>query len=267
MIYVKPGLKVSYTMVIRYICMYCRVVNSFNWILIIKKTYLLIAILPVILFQAGCDSNDIDPDPERLGLEFYPLETGLYRDYKIRHIRYSAISKPDTSNYYLREHVLDSVVNMEGGYTYILARYSKDSLNLDWELDSLWKAEKNSKFVRITENNVPYVKLVFPVKEGMSWDGNAYNNEEPKEYAMGHAYQPFQVLDSMYEESVTIMHDSIPDQIVRYILKYEVYGNNVGLIFMEDQDLNYCTWDYCRGQGIIDEGFFYRQELIGYGKD
>jgi len=229
--------------------------------------YLLLIILPVSFFQSGCETNEIDPESERMGYDFYPLATGLYRDYRIQHILHILSQEPDTSNYYLREYVMDSAVNMEGGYTYTLARYTRDSINHDWTLDSLWKAEKNNKFVRVTENNVPYVKLVFPVTEGKSWDGNAYNNLEEKNYIMQNAYIPYQVSDHTYEESVTVIHEYIPDTMVRYINKTEVFAENVGLIYKGYTDLKYCTNNDCYSFGIIENGYEIYQRLIGYGKD
>ena len=128
-----------------YLLFICRVRHSFSRILTIGKKYLFIAILPALLFQSGCETSDIDPDFDGMGYGFYPLYTGLYRDYKIHYIKYSVLNEPDTSDFFLREIVIDSVSNAEDGYTYILARYNKDSLDHDWSLDSLWKAEKNSK--------------------------------------------------------------------------------------------------------------------------
>ena len=154
-------------------------------------------------------------------------------------------------------------LNLENNYSYVLARYTRNSSYDDWEQDSLRRLEeKNNKFVRITENNESFIKLVFPVKNGIQWDGNAYNSRDALYYSIENAYDPYQLGDSAYSSTVTVINQYEPDKIVNYIEKLEVYALNIGLIYKQIVDLKYSTEESKLGQEWINEGIISKQVLI-----
>lgn len=236
------------------------------------KIYLLYILIGMLLWS--CENESIPPQDTRLGLDYYPLEAGSYYVYDVQHIRYIFGRDPDTLRYQLKEAVVDSFMGQSGEVIYQLERYSKASPESIWHLDSIWTARKNASRVVIAENNVPYVKLVFPFKLGLKWDGNALNSraeqiytltstsDEVKSGVAGHS-----PLDSLLSGSLTVIQEQSEDRIITDIRKLETYVEGIGLFYKKSLNLHYCASDAsCVGLGIIESGHDYQQILMEYGK-
>lgn len=220
----------------------------------------------IITTMMSCGSS-IEISPQLVGYEFYPLHEGLYRDYKVRYIRYTILNDPDTLNYYLREQVADSFLTQSGNIAFKLYRYKKLEYSPSWELDSVWTAQKTSTNVVVTENNIPFVKLIFPVKDHKTWNGNAFNTMGEESYSYDNVFIPISIGENMYNSSLRVKHQDNSDVIVKTDLRNEIYAENIGLIYKESIILHYCTDNHCLGDTIIERGSKYSQELIGYGKE
>ena len=142
----------------------------------------------ILILIFGCESTQMEPVPS--GQAFYPLNTGDYREYKVQEIKYTILNAPDTINYFLKEQVGRSFTNQTGGITYTLNRFKKYEDSIDWEIDFVWTVIKSETNVVVSENNIPFSKLVFPVLDQKKWDGNAFNALEEELYAYEDVYQP-----------------------------------------------------------------------------
>ncbi len=226
-----------------------------------KEIYYFVLILPA-LFLTGCETSYIEPDPDQLGYDFYPLNHGITREYIINETQYM-FNIPDTSVYYLRQEVVDSIVNQEGGYSYIIARSVRYSENEEWIADSIRKKiEKKIKFVRETESNVPIVTLIFPVEDNRQWDCNAFNTEDALFCSLENTYHEYEMDDTTYMETVTVIKHHESDLIYNYKEEFEVYAKNIGLIYREITDLKFSTDAEKIGQQWIEKGIKIHQELI-----
>ena len=57
------------------------------------------------------------------------------------------------------------------------------------------------------------------------------------------------------------------DFTVNLIRRFEIYGQDIGLVYKEEIDLRYCTEQECIGQQIIESGQELRQSLLEYGQE
>lgn len=229
----------------------------------------LFILCPVLisLLLAGCENKFSEFSPEEMGYDFYPLEPLSYRDYNVQEIEYNILGNPDTTNYFLREKVGDSYLNQSGEITYRLERYIKNSDTSSWQFDAVWTVNKSNTNLVVVEDNVPYVKMVFPVMEEKKWDGNAFNILKEELYSYENAFQPLIISDKEYDSTIKVIQQDNPDPIVTTDIRNEIYAKNIGLIYKESIILHYCTDNECLGKMIIEQGMDYRQELIGYGKE
>jgi len=218
-------------------------------------------------FLSGCENSTSEITPEEMGYRFYPLEQGIYRDYKVQRIQYSVLGDQDTLDYFLKEQVADSFINQAGGISYKLKRYTRTSDTLMWKLDSVWTVTKSTTNVVVVENNVPFVKLIFPVMEKKQWDGNAFNIMSEELYTYEYAFQPIVIGEESYNSILKVIQQDNPDKIVMTDIRNEIYAENIGLIYKESIILHYCTDNECLGDMIIERGIDYRQQLIEYGKE
>ena len=149
---------------------------------------------------------------------------------------------------------------------FMLNRYKKTLDTLTWDLDSVWTATKSFTNVVVVENNIAYVKLIFPVIDQKEWDGNAFNVFSKELYTYENTFEPVIIGDNSYQ-SLKVIHSNISDTIVTTDIRNEIYAENIGLIYKESIILHYCADSECLGKKIIESGSEYRQELTGYGKE
>jgi hypothetical protein len=220
-----------------------------------------------IILLGACDVEKTVPDVSTWGKEYFPLERNSYRIYNVSIISYSILGEAESTNYQLKEVVSDSFLNLKNEYTFILNRYKKSASELEWKLDSVWTASMDNHKIVVAENNVPFVKMVFPVLENKQWNGNVMNANEEEKYRMSSVGNGFMIGDTNFENTITVLQMDNPDTILIRDKRWEIYAKNIGLIYKEKIQLKYCSELACIGEGKIDSGTKYRQELIEYGKE
>lgn len=221
----------------------------------------------------GCESETITPQNTSLGLNYFPLAVGNYSLYNVEKVRYTFGKDPDSSCYQLKEVVADSFPGVGGEIVYRLERYRRESEEMVWEPDSVWTARKSIGRVVVVENNVPLIKLVFPLKADLKWDGNAINSRKEQVYMLEPTPEALikeieMPLNSLPGQSFTVIQEESSDTIINYIQKAEIYVEDIGLFYKKSVNLHYCaTSPECVGLGILESGWRYRQTLIAYGKE
>ena len=222
---------------------------------------------------SGCESEYLTPGSERSGTDFFPIEVGQYRTYTVEEITFSFLEVPDTTRFFLKEVVADSFLNQANVPTYRLERFTRADENMNWHLDSVWTATKDTRRVVVTENNVPFIKLIFPLRTDLQWDGNALNSRlediyelQPTSDELRHEIES--PLDSLLNNSITVLQESSQDTTLAKIDVLETYAENTGLFYKKTIRLQYCNTDTaCIGQGIIEAGRKFKQTLIEHGKE
>ncbi len=224
----------------------------------------------VLLFLAGCETGTLENDPKYIGWDYFPLDSGAYNVYKVRNITYSLGGVTDTVVYLLKETVTGPYENLESGTSYRIKREIKSLNGGEWQEDSIWWARKDLMTAVMVENNIPVIKLSFPVEDYRSWDANSLNTLGEDMYYMKNADMSFtDTLETghTYDKTVTVVQEDVNDNIIYREQRTEVYAENTGLIYKERIFLQYCDEDDCRGQWIIDTGTDYRMILMEHGKN
>ena len=63
-----------------------------------------------------------------------------------------------------------------------IERYYRDTDTNSWVIKDVWHAQIVNATAQKIEENIRYIKLVFPSEIGKSWDGNAFNTIDYQEY-------------------------------------------------------------------------------------
>lgn len=221
-----------------------------------------------VVFIFSCNSF-VEPNVEEFGYQYYPIEIGQYRIYFTQQINYNLDGSVETINYLVKEVVEDTVHYSDGSLKYILGRYSKELSALDWHKDSLWAAYLNQSTLVISEANLDYIKLAFPVKELLTWDGNALNGKDEEIYEINNLGQPYSYDTLNYQNTLTLIQSDLldPNKITEDDYRVEVYAYEVGMVYKLIKKLNYCDPTKCAENGIIEEGTIFEQKLIEFGKE
>lgn len=225
--------------------------------------------LIAILANAACTSEQATPDRNLLGYQYYPLNIGDFRIYNVQEINFTLLHGGDTNNFQLKEVIHDYHQQKEGDTSYYLYRYSRNiDTQEDWKLDSVWTVRKDARRVVVVENNVPYIKLVFPFSEGLSWDANGMNAEEESFYTIASLNETFQQEEINFDASLKVIERNNMDTVIQERYSEAIYAPGVGLVFKELRYIDYCATSVeCLGLGIIEGGRKYVQLLKEYGKE
>lgn len=213
----------------------------------------------------GC-TYDTDPlEPVYLGDDYFPLVVGHYGIYSVDETNYDVFGETK-SNYEVKLHIADSFITNDIT-NYVINRYVRASEIDDWEIDLVWMAAIIDNQLIVQKNNVRHSLLKFPIKEGLIWDGNAYNTSVEDKYEMKSVNQPFQLGEEMYSSTLTVLQHENLDILVETDYRLQVFAKDVGLIYNEVRHIIYCSEFDCFGQELIDEGIIYKQTITNYGKE
>ncbi|MBX2901696.1 MAG: hypothetical protein KF775_18750 [Cyclobacteriaceae bacterium] len=206
------------------------------------------------------------------GLDYFPLRVGQEWTYAIHKTTYSYLNAPVESDYQQRISVIGSTTATTIT-TYTLQIETRTEAAGPWQIVETWTARVQGSQLIVNESNINRVKLVFPVGPATTWDGNQYNNEPP--FLTGYVTTPQQRLYRIedyrvprqlqsglnFDNTLTVVLSNLYDAIIGQDLQKEVYAHNVGLIFKEVLQLEFCTTGGCSGQ---QRGEAYTQTLIDY---
>jgi len=201
------------------------------------------------------------------GEAYFPLRTGFYQVYDVEETIYTELNPPASFVYELKTEVVDSFANQEGGFTYVIHRSTRPTENDPWEFQEVWSARVNDLQAVLTEGNVSFVRIAFPVSRNKEWNANALNSLEEDSYiveSIGGSYQLDTDLE--FSDALVINQEDEANELIRD-QREEVYARNAGLIYKKSIVLNYCDEVPCFGQEIINDGVEYVQVMKAYGQN
>jgi len=226
----------------------------------------------LILILTACGSED--PISTEIGINYFPLRTGSQWIYQVEETVINQ-SVEEKTIYELRITVVDSIKNDQGAYAYIFNRATRTAAESPWQSVGTWSAFVNKNQVIQNESNINFVKMIFPLFSGSRWDGNQYNNlpdngnlfngQGSETYALTELDDPMILSTGLeFQQTSTIIQNNFLDPIVGTDQRQEVYARDVGLIFKEVIQLEYCSTPSCLGQQKVDKGVMYVQTLTSY---
>ena len=215
----------------------------------------------LVLVSACNETKDLGP--ETLGVDFYPINIGQYRIYEVEEIQFKIVGF-DTLNYQLRETIFDSIQSIDQT-TYLLRRDVRQNSLQEWESDSIWAVASTDTYIAVSENNIPFIKLTFPVIDGREWNGNSLNSRGNQIYYYQGVSQA--IVDSVAaEDHVRVVIEDIEENITGLDLRSEVYVRGVGLVEKDYLTQRNCTASDCGDDlGKVIGGRSLKQTLIEIG--
>lgn len=231
------------------------------------KRNIFFILLVSLLTWHSCKKDPPPQDDQQtyLGYNYYPQQVGSYVIYEVDSIAFDDKSHPpDTTRYILKELVESVFTDNSGRPTLRLERYYKmynDTIpydSLPWIGPRIWYANVTNTTLERTEENLRYIRLVFPPKKGKEWDGNAFNTFDAKDYEVLSADQPEVVNGISFDSVVTVLQYEQID-FIEYIYEAEKYAANVGLVYKQRDSI----YD---GGGPDSIGYLFTQKVISYGK-
>ena len=210
-------------------------------------------------------SESLPPQPELVGFNYFPLEIGDFRTYDVEKIEYSLFFPTDTSRYQLKQVVVDTFLT-QNEVNFVLHRFSRGTSSDNWSLDSVWTSRRTQNHAIVVENNVPFVKIVFPIDINKKWNGNLFNTSPVDEYEITEIGGSIDTPAGTFFDNLTIFENDDPDTLIFQDIRTSVYAQDVGLVYKYHSILDFCNTDPdCLGN--LEFGTKFEQILIEYGKE
>ena len=136
------------------------------------KFYYLIVL--IIIFSCSKENEAVNAD---LGYAYAGLEVGNYVVYDVDSFFYDDFDNTIDSNYYkIKEEVDSKFIDLEGEDAFKIIRYRKQNDTTDWVVTDVWTSKITASNYQKVEENIRFIKLIFPARDSKTWNGNALNN-------------------------------------------------------------------------------------------
>lgn len=221
-----------------------------------KRTFFLLLAAICGLTYFSCKEGTV---PENLdivkGFNYYPLEVGKYVIYELDSITYTPISgttcmfNQDTNSYFLKEEIVDVFEDNVGDKNYVIERFTRQSEDDPWEVIDVWNTKMTETQVQRVEENLRFIKIVFPVSKGASWNGNSFffldtnivisgetidfYKHWDSEYEYGSVDVPEEINGIQFDSVMTVVQSDSSDNKINHRFSVEKYARNVGLVYKE----------------------------------
>lgn len=214
------------------------------------------------------------PVPVIQGSDYYPSEIGRFVVYEADSTVYTEIPK-DTLffRYLIKEKIEEKFTDDQGNESFRLNRYIKmynsqlpyDSMN--WQIKEAWILKVDERSVVVQENNLNFVKLIFPSLKGAQWNGNVYNSLGKENYRYEFVDQSSAVNGINFDKALKVSQYTDTVNLIKYDLNFEQYASNVGLIYRQNDHLESNNITSLPVLNRIIKGYTYRLKLMEYGKE
>ena len=242
-----------------------------------KKYIVFLGLALLVLFTACEKEIEVITDRD-LGFSYYPIAMGSEWIYSSDSILYNEqLSSIDTFQSFIKELVVDTFTNEQEENVFIIERYFKRKMDDQWEVTDVWTTTVSDSRVKETEENLTFVKLVFPPNLGQKWDGNSFIDMNTEVIVGGETLVPYKYWDykvsevgeslvlgdKTYSDVLSVSQATDTSEIeLRYSL--EKYAKNIGMVYLEQKILEYQEGPGETWEEKANKGYILRMKLLEY---
>ena len=226
----------------------------------------------VMLFSA-CEKQTIElnfPSIEN----YFPTKSGRSITYRLD----STIFIGSNSNKIIRSYIVRDVYDTTlldnlGKTSYLFKRSIRNTIDTTkWDLLLTYRVSIDSSKISVIENNLRFIKLVSPLREGQTWKGNSFINTNENtglsyldgwEYTYGKPNESQLINRLPFNETITVFqkNDTIGNPFDRklyssIVFSKEIYAKEVGLVYKELLKQTWQPPNSNNPNGYFEEGSF-----------
>ncbi len=208
--------------------------------------------------------------PADLEYEYFPLEVGRTLVYTVDSVTYDDFFDPvkvDSVSLQQRELYESTYLDNEDRESYRIEVHQRKADSLPWKPSHTYAANLTQSTAQRVEDNLRFIKLLFPPTKGKVWKGNAYIDAADDlaylkdwEYEIVSSGEPYSVNGVSYPNTVSVLQiDELNAIEQRY--GFEVYAKDVGLIYQKLIKLDRPNDPF----GDWESGFVVEKRLLSHG--
>lgn len=223
------------------------------------------------LFAVSCKKSSEELQTAPIS-DYYPLEVGKYITYSLDSTVFTNFGQNLEVHSYQVKHSVDAqITDNLGRPAYRITRFIRSSPTAPWVSDNTFMAVPTGSSMEFVENNLRFLKMKSPIRDGFTWKGNTYIDT----YSSGSNFKFMADWDYSYDSlnlpakigTLTI------DSTITVRQQDEVHGdpNVPGTLYA---DKTYSLEKYAKGIGLIYQNFIHweyqniiggRKFYVGYG--
>jgi hypothetical protein len=219
-------------------------------------------ILSVIISTiSSCNNNTTQIDP----YQYMPLKVGHSITYNVHEENYySGSANPLIKDYQEK----DQITNQIDYNKFLLTRYRRSDANSSWREEKEIILELFPDKLLTTIDNKTYLQMIYPINSSVRWNGNTYNNLDKKQYQYTNFQNHVKVDSLTFNTTLTVIEDnnfdfSTPD-ILSLHKTIRQYALGTGVIYEQENNLEYCQEDDCIGEEIVEYGTRKTRTIASY---
>ncbi len=180
--------------------------------------------------------KDTQPAPD-LGYNYAPVTPGAWIIYDVDSTYFNLFTHQKEVYSFQVMELVDSLLTDNSGRTMMRKkRFYRENASLEWQIGRIWSATRTSERLESNEENIKYVKLIFPVRKGRTWNGNAMNNDDEQEYKYLDVHVASTINGISFDSTATVQQQA-DSNLIEKKFKTETYAKNIGLVFKRYEDV------------------------------
>lgn len=215
-----------------------------------NRKFLLVGVLAIAIssFISSCRKQTVDNSIVETKT-YFPLELGKYVDYSVDSTIWNSFDCSVTHSHWLLRYTIADTFSddsMRRSYRVEIRQRRADSSS--WHTQGNILVTPTETSIEYTQSNLKFIKLTFPVIDGLYWNGNSYivTNDQDYSYFSNWVYsyanvgQPYNTSLENFDNTVTVnqANESLntadgPGSYSYKTYAKEVYAKNVGMVYRE----------------------------------
>lgn len=193
--------------------------------------------------------------------DYFPTDSGHFIIYDVDSIIYTFqkvgsgggyIQKNDTVRYQLMEYYAGEYFDsIQGILKHRIEFYKRKSKDQAWLQDRVWWATRTVTNIQRQEDDLKFIKLIFPPRENSTWNGIAfipptgqYQFLENWNFKMTEIGADKNIGQFNFSKTLVVTHVNTGDgNLITYQLSRETYAKGVGIVYKE--------WDNIEKQDVL----------------
>jgi hypothetical protein len=217
-----------------------------------RKVFLLLIIISALIFN-GCEKSTDVLETATVS-EYSPLLVGKYISYNLDSTIFINFGTKDTVIKYQVKHQVDALITDNlGRPAYRITRYIRKTAANAWVPDNTFMTVQTDFAIEFIENNMRFLKLKGPIRNGYTWKGNSYIDT----YSLNSNVKYLDDWDYTYD-SVNVPHTVgtfTLDSTLKVAQRDEIIGNPSDP--NSYSEINFGDEKYTKGIGLVYRNFLH----------